>query len=117
MSSSHAYLHPILGQRPNLEIRTHAWASRVVLDGERRAVGVEYLTPDLLTHDTARARREVILSAGAIDTPKLLMLSGVGPASHLARVRIWTSRSTCPAWATTSTTTSRASCSGTRASR
>jgi choline dehydrogenase len=84
MSSSHAYLHPILNQRPNLEIRTHAWASRVVLDGDRRAVGVEYLTPDILTHDTARARRAVILSAGAIDTPKLLMLSGVGPAAHLA---------------------------------
>jgi choline oxidase len=81
-SSSHAYLHPIIGERPNLEIRTHAWCSRVVLEG-RRARGVEYLTPDLLTHATALARREVIVSAGAIDTPKLLMLSGIGPAEHL----------------------------------
>jgi choline dehydrogenase len=88
MSSSHAYLHPILGTRRNLEVRTNCWAKRVVLDGERRATGVEYLTPDILTHDTARARREVILSAGAIDTPKLLMLSGIGPADHLAEFGI-----------------------------
>jgi choline oxidase len=82
MSSSHAYLHPIIGERPNLTLRTHAWCSRVVLEG-RRARGVDYLTPDLLTHATVLARREVILSAGAIDTPKLLMLSGIGPAEHL----------------------------------
>src|ERR1700739_1998336 len=47
-SSSHASLHPILGQRPNLEIRTHCWASRVAIE-DGRATAVEYLTPDLLT--------------------------------------------------------------------
>ncbi|MCW2589908.1 MAG: choline oxidase, partial [Mycobacterium sp.] len=78
MSTSHAYLHPILESRRNLEIRTHAWVKQVVFDDEKRATGVEYLTPDILTTDTVRARREVILSAGAIDTPKLLMLSGIG---------------------------------------
>ena len=83
MSSSHAYLHPILGSRPNLTLRTNVWASRIVLDDQRRATGVEYLTPDLLTHAVASARREVIVSAGAIDTPKLLMLSGIGPGAHL----------------------------------
>jgi choline oxidase len=88
MSSSHAYLHPILATRRNLEVRTNCWAKKVVLDGDRRATGVEYLTPDILTHDTARARREVILSAGAIDTPKLLMLSGIGPAEHLSEFGI-----------------------------
>lgn len=88
MSSSHAYLHPIIGQRPNLEIRTNAWCSRVELDDQRRAIGVEYLTPDIVTHAKARARREVILSAGAIDTPKLLMLSGIGPGAHLAEFGI-----------------------------
>jgi choline oxidase len=88
MSSSHAYLHPLIGKRPNLEVRTGVWCSRVVLDDARRAVGVEYLTPDILTHDTVRARREVILSAGAIDTPKLLMLSGIGPGEHLAEFGI-----------------------------
>jgi choline oxidase len=88
MSSSHAYLHPVLASRSNLEVRTHVWCSKVVLDDQLRATGVEYLTPDLLTHDTVRARREVILSAGAIDTPKLLMLSGVGPAEHLVQVGV-----------------------------
>ena len=82
MSSSHAYLHPILGSRPNLEIRTACWVKRVALD-DGRASAVEYLTPDLLTQASVKARREVILSAGAIDTPKLLMLSGIGPGEHL----------------------------------
>ena len=82
MSSSHAYLHPILGSRPNLEIRTACWVKRVALE-DGRATAVEYLTPDLLTQASVKARREVILSAGAIDTPKLLMLSGIGPGEHL----------------------------------
>jgi choline oxidase len=82
MSASHAYLHPILDSRKNLEVRTHCWVKRVVIDGGR-ATGVEYLTPDILTQASVTARREVILSAGAIDTPKLLMLSGVGPGDHL----------------------------------
>jgi choline dehydrogenase len=89
MSSSHAYLHPIIGTRPNLEIRTHCWAKRVVIEAGV-ATGVEYLTPDILTHATAKARREVILSAGAIDTPKLLMLSGIGPGEHLQELGIRT---------------------------
>ncbi|MEA2445133.1 MAG: choline oxidase [Thermoleophilales bacterium] len=88
MSSSHAYLHPILNSRTNLQVRTHCWVKQVVFDDDKRATGVEYLTPDILTHETVNARREVILSAGAIDTPKLLMLSGVGPAEHLAEFGI-----------------------------
>ena len=55
-----------------------------------RATAVEYLTPDLLTQASVKARREVILSAGAIDTPKLLMLSGVGPGDHLREFGIET---------------------------
>jgi choline dehydrogenase len=88
MSSSHAYLHPIIDSRPNLEIRTHCWASKVLFDDQRRAIGVDYLSPDLLTHTTVIARREVVLSAGAIDTPKLLMLSGIGPGEHLLEFAI-----------------------------
>ena len=82
MSSSHAYLHPILDSRSNLEIRTGCWVNEISIDGGR-ATGVSYLTPDLLTHGHVTAKREVIVSAGAIDTPKLLMLSGVGPGDHL----------------------------------
>jgi choline oxidase len=81
-SSSHAYLHPLRGGRPNLEVRTGAWAARLTFDG-RRATGVEYRPghgPDCVT---VTARQEVVLCAGAIDTPKLLMLSGIGPAHHL----------------------------------
>ena len=89
MSSSHAYLHPIIGKRPNLEIRTGCWVKRVAIE-DGRATAVEYLTPDLLTQASVKARREVILSAGAIDTPKLLMLSGVGPGEHLQEFGIET---------------------------
>ncbi len=89
MSSSHAYLHPLIGKRPNLEIRTGCWVKRVAID-DGRASAVEYLTPDLLTQASVKARREVILSAGAIDTPKLLMLSGIGPGEHLQEFGIET---------------------------
>jgi choline dehydrogenase len=88
MSSSRSYLHAIMGQRRNLAVRTGAWAKRVVFDAGKRAAGAEYL--DSATFDTSHvhARREVILCAGAIDTPKLLMLSGIGPAGHLRDVGI-----------------------------
>jgi choline oxidase len=88
-SSSRAYLHPILDSRRNLEVRTGAWASRVLFDGDGgRATGVEYQQDIGPGRRTVGARREVVLSAGAIDTPKLLMLSGVGPAQHLRDIGI-----------------------------
>jgi choline oxidase len=83
MSTSHAYLHPILGKRNNLEVRTKCWVSEILFDDSRVATGVRYQRPDLTGYDTVSARREVIVTAGAIDTPKLLMLSGIGPADHL----------------------------------
>ncbi|MCX2729728.1 GMC family oxidoreductase N-terminal domain-containing protein [Saccharopolyspora sp. NFXS83] len=86
-SSSVSYLHPIIGKRPNLEVRTDVRAKKVVFDG-KRATGVNYLDPDLIHTRTVRARREVVLSTGAIDTPKLLMLSGIGPAEHLREVGV-----------------------------
>jgi choline dehydrogenase-like flavoprotein len=83
MSSSHAYLHPILGARKNLEVRTDSWVAEILFDESLNATGVRYQRPDLTGHDVVSARREVIVTAGAIDTPKLLMLSGIGPAEHL----------------------------------
>lgn len=77
-----AYLHPILGKRPNLTVLTDTRALRLAFDG-RRATGVEVLSgrqPRRLT-----ARREVILSAGAFQSPQLLMLSGIGPGAALQR--------------------------------
>jgi len=75
------YLDPIRN-RPNLTIATGALATRVLLEG-RRAVGVAYEQGGQVRE--ARAAREVILSGGAINSPQLLMLSGIGPADELAR--------------------------------
>lgn len=83
MSTSHAYLHPILGTRKNLEVRTNSWVAEVLFDEAGAACGVRHQRPDLTGYDIVAARREVVLTAGAIDTPKLLMLSGIGPAAHL----------------------------------
>lgn len=78
-STSHAYLRPAL-KRPNLEVRTRAQATRILIE-QGRAVGVEYRGPDGLRQ--VFARKEVILSGGAYASPQLLMLSGIGPADHL----------------------------------
>jgi choline dehydrogenase len=87
-SSSVAYLHPVMGRRPNLEVRTGLRAKRLVIDENRRCTGVEYLDPDLVHTRTVGARRETVVSCGSIDTPKLLMLSGIGPAGHLREVGV-----------------------------
>lgn len=71
------YLRPALG-RPNLVVRTGARVVRLLFDG-RKATGVRLRTGQLIT-----ARRGVILAAGSLRTPQLLMLSGVGPAGHLS---------------------------------
>lgn len=78
-STARAYLGPARSRR-NLEVRTLAFAEKVIFDGTR-AVGVEYQHKG--RRHEARAAKEVILSAGAMTTPKILMLSGVGPAEHL----------------------------------
>jgi choline dehydrogenase len=79
LSAADAFLRPIR-KRDNLEVATKAQALRVVLEGGR-AVGVEYHRGG--RRQTARAEREVIVSAGAYGSPQLLMLSGIGPADHL----------------------------------
>jgi choline dehydrogenase len=78
-SAANAYLRPAM-KRPNLQVLTHALATRIVFEG-RKAVGVEY-TRGGTTH-RVRAGREVILSGGPINSPQLLKLSGVGPAEEL----------------------------------
>jgi choline dehydrogenase len=78
-SAANAYLRPAM-RRPNLAVRTQALATRVLFDG-RRATGVEYRRGDALA--SVAARREVIVSTGSINSPKLLKLSGVGPAAEL----------------------------------
>jgi choline dehydrogenase-like flavoprotein len=80
-SSSIWYLHPILDERKNLTLVTGARVTRVVVE-HGRAVAVEYRSVHGATV-IARARREVILTAGTIDTPRLLLLSGIGPRDVL----------------------------------
>ena len=79
-SSAVAYLKPAK-HRPNLAVHTGAMASRVTFDAARRANGVDYVHGGKATH--AKAAREVILCGGTINSPQLLMLSGIGPADHL----------------------------------
>ena len=79
-STANAYLRPAM-RRANLAVRTHALATRILFEG-RRAVGVRYRRGAHVRD--VRVRREVIVSAGAINSPQLLKLSGVGPAEELA---------------------------------
>ena len=80
-SAADAYLKPVL-ERPNLTATTGAQVTQVRFDG-RTAVGVEYVPDASGSPTSVDASEEVILSAGAINSPQLLMLSGVGPAAHL----------------------------------
>lgn len=79
-STDKAYIEPARS-RPNLTVALGAAARRVTFDGDR-ASGVVFAQGG--SEHTAKARREVILSGGAINSPQLLMLSGIGPAEHLA---------------------------------
>ncbi|MBI4821761.1 MAG: GMC family oxidoreductase N-terminal domain-containing protein [Deltaproteobacteria bacterium] len=79
-SGAVAYLKPVMA-RSNLTVKTWAMTNKVTFDG-RRATGVEYTQKDG-SKVTVKANKEVLLAAGAFDSPKLLMLSGVGPAAQL----------------------------------
>lgn len=84
-STFHAFLEGKPETRPNLGIITNAHAARIVIEGEPgslRATGVEYIDSEG-ERQVVTARAEVIVSAGAIGSPHLLMLSGVGPREHL----------------------------------
>mgnify|MGYP000541817297 CR=1 FL=1 len=83
-SASLAYLSPIK-DRKNLTIRTGARVARIVLEATR-AVGVEVVTSRGL--EVVRAEREVLVTSGAIGSPKLLLQSGIGPADHLRSVGV-----------------------------
>ncbi len=78
-SAAVAYLHPVMN-RPNLKVETRALAGKVIFEG-KTAVGVEYTQNGV--RKVARARREVILAGGAINSPQLLELSGIGKGELL----------------------------------
>lgn len=79
-SAARAYVHPYMGTRPNLRVETEAQAMRILFEGGR-AVGIEYRQNGEVRQ--IKARREVILAAGAFQTPQLLLLSGVGDGAKL----------------------------------
>ncbi|HEY6758620.1 MAG TPA: FAD-dependent oxidoreductase [Baekduia sp.] len=79
-SNAKAFLHPALG-RPNLTLETDSHVTRILFEGDR-AVGVEAVRFGEVT--TYRAEREVIVCGGTVQSPQLLMLSGIGPAAELA---------------------------------
>ncbi|HEX9557064.1 MAG TPA: GMC family oxidoreductase N-terminal domain-containing protein, partial [Reyranella sp.] len=83
-SSARAFLKPVLG-RPNLRLETGVLVEKVLLDG-KRAVGVQFRQNGQLFE--ARARGEIILSAGSVGSPLILQLSGVGPAEWLSELGI-----------------------------
>jgi len=87
VSAARGYLHPAMS-RPNLTVRTHAQATSIVLEG-KRAVGVRYRKGGRNgTEMEIRAKREVILSGGTVNSPQLLQLSGIGPGPLLKSLGI-----------------------------
>ncbi|QIW95119.1 hypothetical protein AMS68_000637 [Peltaster fructicola] len=88
-SASVAYIHPILRgdeKRSNLTILTNAWVSRVNVT-DNKVTGVDVKLQDGTAH-SLRARAETILCAGAVDTPRLMLLSGLGPRQQLQELQI-----------------------------
>lgn len=83
-STVNAYLKPALSRR-NLTVRTETQVARVVIENGR-ATGVTYLKDGKV--ETERANREVLVCGGAINSPQILMLSGIGPADHLKSVGV-----------------------------
>ena len=85
-STSRAFLHPIR-KRKNLHVMKGSMVTKILIDpNTKKTIGVEFVRNG--KRQTVRARREVILSAGAINSPQLLMLSGVGPRKHLRNMNI-----------------------------
>jgi choline dehydrogenase len=78
-SASDAYLKPVL-DRPNLTVAVNSQVTQILFDGTR-ACGVAYVRDG--SENTVRAQAEVILSGGTINSPQLLLLSGIGPAEQL----------------------------------
>ena len=81
-----AYLKPIRSRR-NLTVRLRTHVLRVVVE-HGRATGVEIANAGSASPELIRAAREVIVTSGAIGSPKLLMQSGIGPAAHLGSVGV-----------------------------
>uniref|UniRef100_A0A336M5H8 CSON012427 protein n=1 Tax=Culicoides sonorensis TaxID=179676 RepID=A0A336M5H8_CULSO len=85
-SANVAYLYPIQN-RPNLHVKKHSLVTKLIFDKSNKVItGVKFIQDKRTFY--VRAKREVIISAGAINSPQLLMLSGIGPAKHLKKFDI-----------------------------
>lgn len=86
MSTNRAYLFPVR-KRKNLFVTKHSHVNKILIDAEsKRAYGVNFTKSGV--NIRVKARKEIILSAGAIGSPQILMLSGIGPADHLKDMKI-----------------------------
>ncbi|MCU6434396.1 GMC family oxidoreductase N-terminal domain-containing protein [Undibacterium sp. Jales W-56] len=84
-SAARGYLHPHIGKRPNLSVQTGCHVTRILFEG-KRAVGVEFIQHG--QQRSLRARREILLAAGALQTPQILLLSGIGDGQALQALGI-----------------------------
>ena len=88
-STNAAFIRPIRNQRLNLVIKTQTHAKRVIIDSEsKKANGVEFISKKTGSSQIVYAKKEVILSAGALSSPKIVMLSGIGPREQLLKHNI-----------------------------
>lgn len=87
-STNAAFIRPIRNKRPNLVIKTKVFVTRVIINPDtKRAVGVEYFDINKAIH-RVYVKKEVILSAGTFGSPKILLLSGIGPREQLKKHNI-----------------------------
>lgn len=86
VSTNTAFIEPIRGKRDNLSVQSESTVIKILINKQNKAYGVTY-TKNGETFNI-KARKEVIVCAGAIDSPKLLMLSGIGPKKHLEEMNI-----------------------------
>ncbi|XP_028165078.1 glucose dehydrogenase [FAD, quinone]-like [Ostrinia furnacalis] len=86
VSTNNAFIQPIRYKRKNLTVKPNSEAIKILLNEHKRAYGVMYIRNGKIR--TAYAKKEVIVSGGAINSPKLLMLSGIGPKKHLEDLHI-----------------------------
>lgn len=80
-----AFLEPVLA-RKNLKVYRYARVLHLKFNKNKRAYGLTYTRHGIMRF--VKAKKEIILSAGSIDTPKILMLSGIGPKQHLDQLRV-----------------------------
>ena len=88
-SSNTAFIRPIRSKRRNLTIKTNTYVSKIIIDSKTKtAIGIEYMPNPNGPVKKVFARNEVIVSTGALETPKILMVSGIGKAKEIGRAHV-----------------------------